>query len=135
MQSVAGALSNPEVAKKIWSLEANKHCADCDAQNPEWASINLCVVICKKCAGEGGSPYCSDTLFLRLGGGHPSYIANSILRGTPQPGAQHQQGPEPQDGQQDLDGGTNTGKAGMHCEGMYGGTCYVKCLHHNRLDL
>lgn len=52
MQSVAGALSNPEVAKKIWSLEANKHCADCDAQNPEWASINLCVVICKKCAGE-----------------------------------------------------------------------------------
>nr|DBA32250.1 TPA: hypothetical protein GDO54_000056 [Pyxicephalus adspersus] len=52
MQSVAGALSNPEVAKKIWSVEANRRCADCDAPNPEWASINLCVVICKKCAGE-----------------------------------------------------------------------------------
>ncbi|KAM4702268.1 arf-GAP with Rho-GAP domain, ANK repeat and PH domain-containing protein 1 isoform 2-T4 [Discoglossus pictus] len=52
LQSVAEALSNLEVAKKIWSVEANKRCADCDAPNPDWASINLCVVICKRCAGE-----------------------------------------------------------------------------------
>ncbi|XP_068122674.1 arf-GAP with Rho-GAP domain, ANK repeat and PH domain-containing protein 1 isoform X3 [Hyperolius riggenbachi] len=52
MQSVAGALSNLEVAKKIWSVEGNRHCADCEAPNPDWASVNLCLVICKKCAGE-----------------------------------------------------------------------------------
>uniref|UniRef100_A0A8C7GDA8 ArfGAP with RhoGAP domain, ankyrin repeat and PH domain 3 n=1 Tax=Oncorhynchus kisutch TaxID=8019 RepID=A0A8C7GDA8_ONCKI len=27
-------------------------CADCQAVNPDWASINLCVVICKNCAGQ-----------------------------------------------------------------------------------
>ncbi|XP_063288795.1 arf-GAP with Rho-GAP domain, ANK repeat and PH domain-containing protein 1 isoform X2 [Pelobates fuscus] len=52
LQAVAGALSNLEVAGKIWSVEENQRCADCDAPNPDWASINICVVICKKCAGE-----------------------------------------------------------------------------------
>lgn len=52
MQSVAGALSNLEVAQKIWSVESNRLCADCNSPNPDWASVNLCVVICKKCAGE-----------------------------------------------------------------------------------
>ncbi|KAM5181387.1 arf-GAP with Rho-GAP domain, ANK repeat and PH domain-containing protein 1 isoform 2-T2 [Mantella aurantiaca] len=52
MQSIAGALSNLDVARKIWSVEANRRCADCDAPNPDWASVNICVVICKKCAGE-----------------------------------------------------------------------------------
>ncbi|XP_069825540.1 arf-GAP with Rho-GAP domain, ANK repeat and PH domain-containing protein 1 isoform X2 [Dendropsophus ebraccatus] len=52
MQSVAGALSNFEVAQKIWSVESNRLCADCGCPNPDWASVNLCVVICKKCAGE-----------------------------------------------------------------------------------
>ncbi|XP_053564754.1 arf-GAP with Rho-GAP domain, ANK repeat and PH domain-containing protein 1 isoform X2 [Bombina bombina] len=52
LQSVSEALSNLEVAKKIWSVEENQRCADCDALKPDWASINLCVVICKRCAGE-----------------------------------------------------------------------------------
>ncbi|XP_069059876.1 arf-GAP with Rho-GAP domain, ANK repeat and PH domain-containing protein 1 isoform X2 [Pleurodeles waltl] len=51
-QSIAEALSNFEVAEKIWAVEANRHCADCGALNPDWASVNLCVVFCKKCAGE-----------------------------------------------------------------------------------
>ncbi|XP_062983427.1 arf-GAP with Rho-GAP domain, ANK repeat and PH domain-containing protein 1 isoform X2 [Elgaria multicarinata webbii] len=51
-QSIAEALSNFEVAERIWTEEANCFCADCGAPKPDWASINLCVVICKRCAGE-----------------------------------------------------------------------------------
>ncbi|XP_053312586.1 arf-GAP with Rho-GAP domain, ANK repeat and PH domain-containing protein 1 [Spea bombifrons] len=68
LQSVAEALSNLEVAKKIWSVEANQRCADCNAPNPDWASINLCVVICKKCAGEhrGLGPSISKVRSLKM---------------------------------------------------------------------
>uniref|UniRef100_A0A672UZ73 ArfGAP with RhoGAP domain, ankyrin repeat and PH domain 1 n=1 Tax=Strigops habroptila TaxID=2489341 RepID=A0A672UZ73_STRHB len=51
-QSIAEALSNSEVAERIWALESNRSCADCGSPKPDWASINLCVVICKRCAGE-----------------------------------------------------------------------------------
>ncbi|XP_066476307.1 arf-GAP with Rho-GAP domain, ANK repeat and PH domain-containing protein 1 [Tiliqua scincoides] len=51
-QSVAEALSNFEVAERIWSVEENCFCADCGSPKPDWGSINLCVVICKRCAGE-----------------------------------------------------------------------------------
>ncbi|NXY07501.1 ARAP1 protein, partial [Pteruthius melanotis] len=51
-QSIAEALSNSEVAEKIWAVESNRFCADCGSPKPDWASINLCVVICKRCAGE-----------------------------------------------------------------------------------
>ncbi|NWR54764.1 ARAP1 protein, partial [Bucorvus abyssinicus] len=50
--SIAEALSNSEVAERIWALEPNRFCADCGSPQPDWASINLCVVICKRCAGE-----------------------------------------------------------------------------------
>ncbi|NXJ79936.1 ARAP2 protein, partial [Trogon melanurus] len=50
-QSIAETLSDYEVAEKIWFNESNRRCADCKAPSPDWASINLCVVICKKCAG------------------------------------------------------------------------------------
>uniref|UniRef100_A0A8D0GM19 ArfGAP with RhoGAP domain, ankyrin repeat and PH domain 1 n=1 Tax=Sphenodon punctatus TaxID=8508 RepID=A0A8D0GM19_SPHPU len=50
--SIAEALSNSEVAEKIWTVESNCFCADCGLPKPDWASINLCVVICKRCAGE-----------------------------------------------------------------------------------
>ncbi|XP_013920589.1 PREDICTED: arf-GAP with Rho-GAP domain, ANK repeat and PH domain-containing protein 3-like [Thamnophis sirtalis] len=49
--SIAETLYDYEVAEKIWSNKANRFCADCHALNPDWASINLCVVICKHCAG------------------------------------------------------------------------------------
>ncbi|KAL6480397.1 hypothetical protein MHYP_G00114300 [Metynnis hypsauchen] len=51
-ESIAETLSDYEVAEKIWSNRSNKVCADCKAINPDWASINLCVVICKNCAGQ-----------------------------------------------------------------------------------
>uniref|UniRef100_A0A8C8VKD7 ArfGAP with RhoGAP domain, ankyrin repeat and PH domain 2 n=1 Tax=Pelusios castaneus TaxID=367368 RepID=A0A8C8VKD7_9SAUR len=51
-QSIAETLSDYEVAEKIWFNESNRSCADCKAADPDWASINLCVVICKKCAGQ-----------------------------------------------------------------------------------
>uniref|UniRef100_A0A8C9MQ42 ArfGAP with RhoGAP domain, ankyrin repeat and PH domain 2 n=1 Tax=Serinus canaria TaxID=9135 RepID=A0A8C9MQ42_SERCA len=51
-QSIAETLSDYEVAEKIWFNESNRSCADCKAPGPDWASINLCVVICKKCAGQ-----------------------------------------------------------------------------------
>lgn len=52
-ESIAETLSDYEVAEKIWFNEANRSCADCRATQPEWASVNLGVVICKKCAGKG----------------------------------------------------------------------------------
>ncbi|RXM28950.1 Arf-GAP with Rho-GAP domain, ANK repeat and PH domain-containing protein 2 [Acipenser ruthenus] len=51
-ESIAETLSDYEVAEKIWFNESNRSCADCCAPKPEWASINLCVVICKKCAAQ-----------------------------------------------------------------------------------
>ncbi|KAM8973111.1 arf-GAP with Rho-GAP domain, ANK repeat and PH domain-containing protein 3 isoform 2-T2 [Pelodytes ibericus] len=52
LECISESLSDYEVAEKIWSNKANKQCADCKAFNPDWASINLCVVICKQCAGQ-----------------------------------------------------------------------------------
>ncbi|KAM6923508.1 arf-GAP with Rho-GAP domain, ANK repeat and PH domain-containing protein 3 [Xenentodon cancila] len=51
-EAIAETLSDYEVAEKIWSNRSNRMCADCRALNPDWASINLCVVICKNCAGQ-----------------------------------------------------------------------------------
>ncbi|XP_020557431.1 arf-GAP with Rho-GAP domain, ANK repeat and PH domain-containing protein 3 isoform X1 [Oryzias latipes] len=51
-EAIAETLSDYEVAEKIWSNRSNRMCADCKAVNPDWASINLCVVICKNCAGQ-----------------------------------------------------------------------------------
>ena len=52
-EAVTETLSDYEVAEKIWSNRANRHCADCGASRPDWAAVNLGVVICKQCAGEG----------------------------------------------------------------------------------
>uniref|UniRef100_A0A3Q2YL47 ArfGAP with RhoGAP domain, ankyrin repeat and PH domain 3 n=2 Tax=Hippocampus comes TaxID=109280 RepID=A0A3Q2YL47_HIPCM len=51
-EAIAETLSDYEVAEKIWSNRSNRACADCRAADPDWASINLCVVICKNCAGQ-----------------------------------------------------------------------------------
>ncbi|XP_058251060.1 arf-GAP with Rho-GAP domain, ANK repeat and PH domain-containing protein 2 isoform X2 [Hemibagrus wyckioides] len=51
-ESIVETLSNYEVAEKIWFNQSNRSCADCHDANPEWASINLVVVICKMCAGQ-----------------------------------------------------------------------------------
>lgn len=52
--AIAEALSTSEVAERIWAVAPNRFCADCGAAQPDWASINLCVVICKRCAGVCG---------------------------------------------------------------------------------
>ncbi|MFT7800295.1 arf-GAP with Rho-GAP domain, ANK repeat and PH domain-containing protein 1-like isoform X2 [Arapaima gigas] len=51
-QAITNALSSDTVVAKIWSQESNRFCADCSSMNPDWASVNLCVVICSQCAGE-----------------------------------------------------------------------------------
>uniref|UniRef100_A0AAQ5ZHH9 ArfGAP with RhoGAP domain, ankyrin repeat and PH domain 2 n=1 Tax=Amphiprion ocellaris TaxID=80972 RepID=A0AAQ5ZHH9_AMPOC len=51
-ESISETLYDYEVVEKIWFNEANRSCADCRAPKPEWASVNLGVVICKKCAGQ-----------------------------------------------------------------------------------
>lgn len=33
------------------SDESNSHCADCDADNPEWASLHFGIFLCLRCAG------------------------------------------------------------------------------------
>ncbi|XP_051566490.1 arf-GAP with Rho-GAP domain, ANK repeat and PH domain-containing protein 2-like [Myxocyprinus asiaticus] len=51
-EAIAEALSNYEVLEKVWFNKSNRKCADCQAPEPEWASINLGVVICKNCSGQ-----------------------------------------------------------------------------------
>ncbi|XP_040901612.1 arf-GAP with Rho-GAP domain, ANK repeat and PH domain-containing protein 1-like isoform X2 [Toxotes jaculatrix] len=62
------ALSNSEVADRIWAEPSNSFCADCGAPKPEWAAINLCVVVCKRCAGEhrGLGPSISKVRSLKM---------------------------------------------------------------------
>ncbi|XP_028275261.1 arf-GAP with Rho-GAP domain, ANK repeat and PH domain-containing protein 1 isoform X2 [Parambassis ranga] len=69
MQNAIGeALSNSEVAERIWAEPSNSLCADCGAPKPEWAAINLCVVVCKRCAGEhrGLGPSISKVRSLKM---------------------------------------------------------------------
>ncbi|XP_035477553.2 arf-GAP with GTPase, ANK repeat and PH domain-containing protein 1 isoform X2 [Scophthalmus maximus] len=37
--------------QSIRSIRGNGHCADCEAQNPDWASLNLGALICIECSG------------------------------------------------------------------------------------
>uniref|UniRef100_A0A3P8Y0M7 ArfGAP with RhoGAP domain, ankyrin repeat and PH domain 1 n=1 Tax=Esox lucius TaxID=8010 RepID=A0A3P8Y0M7_ESOLU len=66
--SIGEALSNSEVSNRIWAEPSNGFCADCSATKPEWAAINLCVVICKRCAGEhrGLGPSISKVRSLKM---------------------------------------------------------------------
>ncbi|CAD5219725.1 unnamed protein product [Bursaphelenchus xylophilus] len=40
-----------EILKEMLNEEENKYCADCDAKQPRWASWNLGVFLCIRCAG------------------------------------------------------------------------------------
>ncbi|ESN98737.1 hypothetical protein HELRODRAFT_66893 [Helobdella robusta] len=39
------------VLKELLKEEHNKYCADCQTKSPQWASWNIGVFICIKCAG------------------------------------------------------------------------------------
>ncbi|KAJ8961517.1 hypothetical protein NQ318_014767 [Aromia moschata] len=49
------AKTNPVEAATIQSIKnrvpGNSHCVDCDAANPDWASLNLGVLMCIECSG------------------------------------------------------------------------------------
>ncbi|XP_028838944.1 arf-GAP with Rho-GAP domain, ANK repeat and PH domain-containing protein 1 isoform X2 [Denticeps clupeoides] len=51
-KGIMSALSCSDVAKRLWTSPWNKVCGDCGAANPEWASINLLLIICEACAGQ-----------------------------------------------------------------------------------
>lgn len=57
-KGIISALSCSEVAQRIWASPWNKVCGDCGSANPEWASINLLLVICEDCAGEASEQNC-----------------------------------------------------------------------------
>ncbi|XP_026166081.1 arf-GAP with Rho-GAP domain, ANK repeat and PH domain-containing protein 1 [Mastacembelus armatus] len=50
--SILSALSCSQVALRLWENPSNKVCGDCGSANPEWASVNLLLVICQSCAGQ-----------------------------------------------------------------------------------
>ncbi|XP_008277690.1 arf-GAP with Rho-GAP domain, ANK repeat and PH domain-containing protein 1 [Stegastes partitus] len=50
--TIRSALSCSQVALRLWENPYNKVCGDCTAANPEWASVNLLLVICQDCAGQ-----------------------------------------------------------------------------------
>ncbi|CAG5882247.1 unnamed protein product [Menidia menidia] len=50
--TIHSALSCSQVALRLWENPYNKVCGDCGAANPEWASVNLLLVICQNCAGK-----------------------------------------------------------------------------------
>ncbi|XP_037125322.1 arf-GAP with Rho-GAP domain, ANK repeat and PH domain-containing protein 1 isoform X3 [Syngnathus acus] len=50
--SISSALSCSQVVTRLWKNPSNRQCADCGAADPEWAAVNLLLVICHSCAGQ-----------------------------------------------------------------------------------
>lgn len=58
LQSNVSSKLRPQSSKQIYLLQTikdvipgNNFCADCDAPGPEWASLNLGVLMCIECSG------------------------------------------------------------------------------------
>lgn len=46
------AASTPESQRdQLWGVPGNQFCADCGRQTPDWASINLGILVCLECSG------------------------------------------------------------------------------------
>nr|XP_020446852.1 arf-GAP with Rho-GAP domain, ANK repeat and PH domain-containing protein 1-like [Monopterus albus] len=50
--SIISALSSSQVMLRLCENPHNKVCGDCGSASPEWASVNLLLVICQACAGK-----------------------------------------------------------------------------------
>uniref|UniRef100_T1IUZ3 Gtpase-activating protein centaurin gamma n=1 Tax=Strigamia maritima TaxID=126957 RepID=T1IUZ3_STRMM len=48
MNSLVEAANLQAIRTSVWG---NAHCVDCDAPNPDWASLNLGAVMCIECSG------------------------------------------------------------------------------------
>eukprot|EP01105_Mastigella_eilhardi_P025869 TRINITY_DN71_c0_g2_i1.p1 TRINITY_DN71_c0_g2~~TRINITY_DN71_c0_g2_i1.p1 ORF type:complete len:1096 (+),score=218.72 TRINITY_DN71_c0_g2_i1:104-3391(+) len=49
--ATAATAQSEQVQKLLKSIPGNSFCADCDANAPDWASINLGVLLCAECSG------------------------------------------------------------------------------------
>ncbi|XP_071786408.1 uncharacterized protein [Asterias amurensis] len=50
-EAIQEGLSDHSSLEKIRQNSSNKYCADCGMKDPDWASINLAIVVCKNCSG------------------------------------------------------------------------------------
>ncbi|XP_078683304.1 arf-GAP with Rho-GAP domain, ANK repeat and PH domain-containing protein 1-like isoform X3 [Branchiostoma floridae x Branchiostoma belcheri] len=60
-EAIGEGLADYTVLHQVWEVQSNKYCADCGSPDPDWASVNLGVVVCKQCSGihrEIGPPIC-----------------------------------------------------------------------------
>ncbi|XP_061660305.1 arf-GAP with Rho-GAP domain, ANK repeat and PH domain-containing protein 1 [Syngnathoides biaculeatus] len=57
--SISSALSCSQVATRLWKNPSNRQCADCGAADPEWAAVNLLLVVCHSCAGQHRALSCT----------------------------------------------------------------------------
>ncbi|XP_062580578.1 arf-GAP with Rho-GAP domain, ANK repeat and PH domain-containing protein 1-like isoform X2 [Saccostrea cucullata] len=50
-EAIADGLGDNTILDQVMENPSNRVCADCSAEDPHWASINMGIVLCKKCAG------------------------------------------------------------------------------------
>jgi len=79
--------------------ERNPYCADCGAADPEWASLNLCIMMCIDCSGihrklgthvsKVGTPSLFEPLFRPLSSPYLAPIYRTCPRYTPHATRRH----------------------------------------------
>uniref|UniRef100_A0A8C1T5A1 Arf-GAP domain-containing protein n=1 Tax=Cyprinus carpio TaxID=7962 RepID=A0A8C1T5A1_CYPCA len=50
-QSRLSSQSEAMALQSVRNMRGNTRCVDCEAQNPDWASLNLGALICIECSG------------------------------------------------------------------------------------
>lgn len=44
-------MTDPQTGSVIRQVKGNDRCADCDATDPDWATLNIGALICIECSG------------------------------------------------------------------------------------